>query len=118
MIDRVFIRHPDQPHRNGYVSQAAFDALWSKKGFVVDGPGEAVDDLNAELDRRAGLTEPASTPEAPQEPAEPDPAPEPPVDEKADLTAFLEARGVAVDGRWGIKRLRSEAAAFADEDVD
>lgn len=115
MTDRLFIRHPDDPARNGYVSQAAFDALWSKKGYVVEDAADAhVVDLNAELDRRAGLTDPASAPEAPQEPTEPDPAPEPPADEEAELRAFLEANGVVVDGRWRLKRLRTEAAVFED----
>jgi hypothetical protein len=114
--DRLFIRHPDDPARNGYVSQAAFDALWSKKGYVIESAVDAtVEDLNTELDRRAGLTEPASAPEAPQEPTEPDPAPEPPVDEEAELRAFLEAHDVVVDGRWRLKRLRTEAAVFAED---
>lgn len=114
MTDRVFVRHPDQPERNGYVTQAAFDVLWSKKGFVIDDPEQVtVDDLNAELDRRAGV-----------EPEEPDPvdesaADESPDDEKARLTAQLEAAGVTVDRRWGLKRLRTEAANLVrDEDFD
>jgi hypothetical protein len=116
VTDRVFIRHPDQPERNGYVSQIAFDALWSKKGFIVDDPATVTaDDLNAELDRRARLAD-APTPETPQEP---DPTPEPTVDEKADLTAQLETAGVVVDKRWGVKRLQAEVAALADdEDFD
>lgn len=112
MTDRVFIRHPDQPERNGYVSQVAFDALWSKKGFVIDDPETvSVDDLNAELDRRAGI-EPESQPVV-------EPADESPEDEKTRLAAQLEAAGLTVDRRWGIKRLRSEAANLGtDEDFD
>lgn len=116
MTDRVFVRHPEQPERNGYVTQAAFDVLWSKKGFVIgEGPsaGPSEDDLNTELDRRAGV--------APEEPAEPVAEPaaeESPEDEKARLTAKLESAGVVVDRRWGLKRLRTEAVTIADEDFD
>jgi hypothetical protein len=43
-------------------------------------------------------------------------APEaPPVDEKADLTARLEAASVTVDRRWGVKRLRAEVLALEDQ---
>lgn len=48
------------------------------------------------------------------EPTEPDPAPEPPADEEAELRAFLEGHGVVVDGRWRLKRLRTEAAVFEE----
>lgn len=112
MTDRVFIRHPDRPERNGYVSQTAFDVLWSKKGFIVDEPETvSADDLNAELDRRAGI-EPADADSAAPVQAGDD-APD---DEKARLTAQLEDAGVVVDGRWGLKRLRAEAANLADDD--
>lgn len=95
MTDRVFIRHPDQPHRNGYVSQAAFDALWSKKGFVIDEPD--------------AVSEPSVDPDTPGVP------PVAPVrDEKTELTARLEAAGIQVDRRWGIKRLRVEVANLGD----
>ncbi len=107
MTDRLFIRHPLDPARNGYVTQTAFDALWSKKGYVIVGadPAEPLgdpqtataDELNAELDRRAA-----------------DDPPDPEPDEKADLTARLEAAGVTVDRRWGLKRLRAEAALIGD----
>lgn len=100
MTDRVFVRHPDQPERNGYVSRTAFDALWSKKGFVINGEeATPVDVLNAELDRRAGI----------------EPAAESPEDETARLTAQLEAAGIQVDGRWKLKRLRIEAANLVDD---
>lgn len=116
MTDRVFVRHPDQPERNGYVSQAAFDALWSKKGFVIDDPEQVtIDDLNAELDRRAGIASEIPAEKPTVEPA----AEESPEDAKARLTAQLEAVGIPVDGRWGLKRLRTEAANLGtDEDFD
>jgi hypothetical protein len=44
---------------------------------------------------------------------------EPPVNEKQQLTAQLESAGITVDGRWGLKRLRTEAANLGtDEDFD
>jgi hypothetical protein len=119
VTDRVFIRHPDQPERNGYVTQTAFDALWSKKGFVIDDPDQVTsDDLNAELDRRAGVEpDPPAEPVAGEEPDAPDDST--PDDEKGRLAAQLEAAGITVDGRWGLKRLRTEAANLAtDEDFD
>lgn len=111
MTDRLFVTHPEHLDRNGYVSQSAFDVLWSKKGYVVvDAPAVPTeDDLNAELDRRAGL-DPA---------AEPADAPESPEDEAARLTAQLQAAGITVDGRWKLRRLRIEAANLTgDEDFD
>jgi hypothetical protein len=110
--DRLFIRHPDRPDRNGYVTRAAFDALWSKKGYVIESaaPEKATtDDLNAELDRRAGVDPAQAQAEAPPPPTDPD-------EEKAQLVARLEAGGVVVDKRWGLKRLRVEAAALEDLD--
>ncbi len=113
MTDRLFIRHPAYPERNGHVTRTAFDALWSKKGYEIvaaeplEDPQTATpDQLNAELDRRAAADEPDP------------PAPEPAVDEKADLTAKLEAAGVTVDRRWGIKRLRTEVANLAEDQPD
>lgn len=84
MSDRIFVRDPEHPERNGYVSQTAYDALWSKKGYVIEapdpGPGSTEsltdEDLNAELD------------------------------EKARLRGILDERGIEFDGRLGIKRLR------------
>lgn len=109
MTDRLFIRHPDHPERNGYVTRTAFDALWSKKGYVpVEAAPAPADDLNAELDRRAGIEPPTNQVETIPEP------PESPEEEKARLTARLEAASVQVDRRWGLKRLRIEAANLGD----
>jgi len=96
MNERVFIRHPDHPDRNGHVTRTAFDALWSKKGYVIEGDelAEPVDDMPAA----------EATPD--QINAQ--------LDEKARLRAVLEAAGVEVDGRWGLKRLQVEAETARD----
>lgn len=39
------------------------------------------------------------------------------LDEKDQLRAELEAAGVEVDGRWGLKRLRAEAEAARDTEA-
>ena len=97
MDDRVFIRLPGEPHRNGYVTRTAYEALWSKKGYVIEG-----DDQHEE----------------PEAPTHDDPAPETEEDETARLQGYLAAHGVKVDRRWGLKRLRTEAAAFQVEDPE
>lgn len=117
MTDRLFIRHPAYPERNGHVTQTAFDALWSKKGYEIVGaePAEPLEDpqtatpdqLNAELDRRAA--DPTTTVIEPVERAES------PEDEAARLTAQLQAAGITADGRWRLKRLRVEAATMAED---
>lgn len=40
--------------------------------------------------------------------------PEPETDDKAELTAKLEAAGVEVDKRWGLKRLQEELDKLND----
>lgn len=85
MSERVFIRHPGHPERNGFVSQTAFNALWSKKGYVIEAQEE--------------VTLPSGEPVS-------DDALNEELDEKARLRGVLDARGVEYDGRLGIKRLR------------
>lgn len=55
----------------------------------------------------------ASSP-APATPAEQDEV----LDEKDQFRRQLEASGVVVDGRWGLKRLRAEVANLAGEDTE
>lgn len=43
-----------------------------------------------------------------------EPAAEPETDDKAELTAKLEAAGVEVDKRWGLKRLQEELDKLND----
>lgn len=96
MDDRVFIRHPDQPHRNGYVTRRAFDSLWSRKGYVIEGDDTPAPDP---------AVEPVEVPPTPSQDAL-----NAKLDEKDQLRRLLEANGIEVDGRWGLKRLRTEAA--------
>lgn len=83
MSDRVFVRDPANPDRNGYVTQRAYDALWSKKGYEIVQP-------------EAGAPAPDPDLEALNEE----------LDEKTQLRGILDERGVSFDGRMGVKRLR------------
>jgi hypothetical protein len=86
----VEIRHPDHPGVTSRVSRRAFEQRSSKLGWILA----------------------SNTPEAAA-------VVDPPLDEKAALTAKLEAAGIPVDGRWGMKRLRAEVAKLGtDEDFD
>lgn len=100
MDDRVFIRHPDEPHRNGHVTRTAYDNLWSKKGYVIEG-----DEQPAAAPPEDEPTESPATPEEPQETE---------ADEASRLKGILAAHGVKVDKRWGLKRLRTETAIYRD----
>lgn len=109
MNDRVFIRHPDQPHHNGYVYRTAFDNLWSKKGYVIEADDTDLSPAVEAVYGDADWVDPdrivaADTP-APQPTEE---------DEVARLQGILAAHGVKVDRRWGLKRLRTEAATLED----
>lgn len=108
MTDRVFIRHPTYPERNGYVTQTAFDHLWSKKGYVVegDGTGDPIGESGPETVEVPAGTVVAPSPTVDQLNDE--------LDEKDQLRRRLEAHGIEVDGRWGVKRLRTEAAGLDD----
>lgn len=128
MTDRVFIRHSDHPERNGHVTRTAFDNLWSRKGYVVEGdesPPPPAGGL-----RRTGSEDPVAVEMATGDPVvvpaadgedDADGSSAPTVeglnaalDEKAQLRSELEAAGVELDRRWGLKRLRTEAATIRD----
>lgn len=126
MTDRVFIRHPDYPDRNGEVSRTAFDHLWSRKGYVI----EVTSPPSSEVEVPGGDLSPASSSGDTRLDSRQPPADTPDggdvdgdgtsattagglneaLDEKAQLRSELEALGIVVDNRWGLKRLRTEAA--------
>jgi hypothetical protein len=124
VTDRLFIRHPDHPARNGYVTATAFENLWAKKGYVIEGespPPELPEPGRAARDEPHG-SEPVS--EASGGDAESDGSTaatadqlNADLDEKAQLRAELEAHGIEVDGRWGLKRLRAEAATARETEA-
>jgi hypothetical protein len=94
--DRVFVRHPDHPERNGYVRPEAFEALWKRKGYEVVEPAPSRD------------AEPAAddAPALEREAAELNAT----LDRKEQLRGLLDAKGIEWDGRWGVKRLEAEYA--------
>lgn len=109
MSDRVFVRHPDHPERNGYVRPEAFEALWKKKGYeVVEPVGLVVSTEGADVsaDVTAAWNDVAAPDELEREADELNAT----LDRKDQLRSLLDAKGVPWDGRWGVKRLEAEYA--------
>lgn len=103
----VEIHHPDG--RDGYVTQFAFDVLWSKKGFILGRRGVAPvepqsDDIEVVISGG--------------EPEDPGPVEDAPVDETEALREQLRAADVKVDKRWGLKRLQAEVATLTEDDPE
>ena len=105
MSDRVRIVHPSFPGKVAEVSVSAFERRSSGLGWVladdqpVQAPAAPVYRVNRP-DPGTDDTEPiASTDE---------------IDVREALRTALSARGVTPDGRWGVKRLRTELAALGD----
>lgn len=97
----VEIHHPDG--RDGYVTQFAFDVLWSKKGFVLGRRGATPAEPAAdEIEVVVSGGEPT------------EPVDDASVDEAEVLREQLHAAGIKVDKRWGLKRLHTEVATLTD----
>lgn len=99
----VEIHHPDG--RDGYVTQFAYDVLWSRKGFLPSRRGTTAEESPADdVEVVISGGEPTEAEVEDQS-----------VDEVEVLRERLRAVGIRVDKRWGLKRLRTEAATLSDE---